>query len=59
MLAPYSPPCGRQLLINFDPNRATGFGAHWHTSGDTMGVISKETLRAVGETVATTLRGDI
>lgn len=46
-------------IINFDPNRATGFGAHWHTSGDTMGVISKETLRAVGETVATTLRGDI
>ena len=46
-------------IINFDPNRATGFGAHWHTSGDTMGVISKETLRAVGETVATTLREDI
>ena len=46
-------------IINFDPNRATGFGAHWHTSADSMNVIHIETLRAVGETVATTIREDI
>ena len=46
-------------IINFDPNRATGFGAHWHTSADNMNVIHMETLRAVGETVATTIREDI
>ncbi len=46
-------------FINFDPNRATGFGAHWHTSADNMNVIHMETLRAVGETVATTIREDI
>mgnify|MGYP002887019914 CR=1 FL=1 len=46
-------------IINFDPNRATGFGAHWHPSADNMNVIHMETLRAVGETVATTIREDI
>jgi glutamine cyclotransferase-related protein len=46
-------------IINFAPNRATGFGAHWHTSADNMNVIHIETLRAVGETVATTIREDI
>ena len=46
-------------IINFDPNRSTGFGAHWHTSADNMNVIHIETLRAVGETVATTIREDI
>ena len=43
-------------IINFDPTRATGFGSHWHTTHDDMNIISIETLRAVGETVSTTIR---
>lgn len=43
-------------IINYDPNRDTGFGAHWHTSGDGLGVIDRTTLQAVGQTVLTTLR---
>ena len=46
-------------IINFDPTRPTGFGAHWHTTADDMNIISRETLRAVGETVATTVREDL
>ena len=39
-------------IINFDPNNSPyGFGAHWHTLGDNMNVIDKETLKAVGQTV--------
>lgn len=46
-------------IINFDPTRSTGFGAHWHTTADDMNIISRETLRAVGETVATTIREEL
>lgn len=46
-------------IINFDPNRPTGFGAHWHTMGDNMNVILKETLQAVGETVRTALHEEL
>lgn len=38
-------------VINFSAEGT--FGKHWHTHADDMSVISKETLRAVGETVAT------
>lgn len=38
-------------IINYDPNTSTGFGAYWHTHGDNLDNISKETLKAVGETV--------
>lgn len=38
-------------IINYDPNTPTGFGSHWHTHGDNLDNISKETLKAVGETV--------
>ena len=34
------------------------FGAFWHTHDDDMNIISKETLRAVGETVLTTILVD-
>lgn len=37
-------------IINYDP-AAESFGAHHHTTGDNMDIISKETLRAVGHTV--------
>ena len=36
-------------IVNYDPARSNGFGAHWHTHGDNMDVIDKEVLKAVGE----------
>jgi Zn-dependent M28 family amino/carboxypeptidase len=38
-------------IIDFDPNRENGFGDYWHTINDTMDAISKETMKAVGQTV--------
>lgn len=38
-------------IVNYDPARSNGFGAHWHTHGDNMDVIDKEVLKAVGETL--------
>lgn len=38
-------------IIQFDPNTPNGFGDYWHTVNDNMSMISKETLKAVGETV--------
>ena len=38
-------------IVNYAPDRATGFGAYWHTGGDTMDNIDRATLRAVGQTV--------
>ena len=46
-------------IINYDPTRSTGFGSHWHTHADELSIISTETLRAVGQTVATTLREEL
>jgi hypothetical protein len=45
-------------IINYDPESATGFGSHWHTDGDNLGVIEKETLGAVGETVLSVVYGE-
>jgi len=38
-------------IIQHDPNTPTNFGWYWHTSKDDMSNISKETLKAVGQTV--------
>lgn len=38
-------------IINRTRRTASGFGAHWHTHDDNMGIIDKLTLQAVGETV--------
>jgi hypothetical protein len=38
-------------IINHSPDSNTGFGDYWHTLNDTMDNISKETLKAVGQTV--------
>ena len=38
-------------IINYDPACDTGFGDFWHTTGDTMDVIDRATLTAVGQTV--------
>ena len=38
-------------IIHFDPQSENGFGHYWHTMNDNMDNISKDTFRAVGETV--------
>ena len=38
-------------IIQHDPNSDSGFGWYWHTTSDNMDNISKETLKAVGQTV--------
>lgn len=43
-------------IINYDQRNPKGFGNHWHTHGDNLNIIDKQTLKAVGETVATVLR---
>lgn len=42
-------------IIDFNPNSETGFNATWHTTNDDMSHISKATLQAVGQTVATVI----
>lgn len=37
-------------IINYDPVKGS-FGDFWHTQADNMEIISRETLKAVGETV--------
>ena len=38
-------------IIHTDPNSSTGFGSYWHTLDDNMTNVSKETLKAAGQTV--------
>ena len=38
-------------IIHYDPQSGSGFGSYWHTLNDNMNHISKDTFRAVGETV--------
>lgn len=38
-------------IIQYDKDSDTGFGWYWHTIKDDMSNISKETLKAVGQTV--------
>lgn len=38
-------------IIHYDSNTDSGFGWYWHTTKDDMSNISKETLKAVGQTV--------
>lgn len=38
-------------IINYDPTSEKGFAEYWHTQNDNMQNISKETLKAVGQTV--------
>lgn len=38
-------------IIQHDPRTPSNFGWYWHTSKDDMSNISKETLKAVGQTV--------
>lgn len=38
-------------IIHYDPNGIGPFWEHWHTHGDTMEVIDRATLAAVGQTL--------
>ncbi|GAP71778.1 aminopeptidase Y [Candidatus Symbiothrix dinenymphae] len=38
-------------IIQNDPHAPKGFGDYWHTTNDTMNQVSKETMRAVGQTL--------
>lgn len=38
-------------IIQYDPNTESGFASYWHTTKDDMRNVSKETLKAVGQTV--------
>lgn len=38
-------------IIHQDKNSQTGFGWYWHTTKDNMDNVSKETLKAVGQTI--------
>jgi hypothetical protein len=38
-------------IIDYSPTSGSGFVPSWHTTGDTMGTIDKNSLRMVGETL--------
>jgi Zn-dependent M28 family amino/carboxypeptidase len=38
-------------IIQYDPDTPTGFGYYWHTLNDNMDAVSKETQKAVGQTL--------
>jgi hypothetical protein len=38
-------------IINYDTGNTNGFASHWHTHKDNMDIISRETLKAVGQTI--------
>ncbi|MBN2165659.1 MAG: M28 family peptidase [Marinilabiliaceae bacterium] len=38
-------------IIQYEANSLTSFGAYWHTHNDTMDIIDKNTLKAVGQTL--------
>ena len=42
-------------IIHHDPATGTKFFRHWHTHGDDLSVIDKNTLKAVGQTVLTVI----
>ena len=42
-------------IIDYKPQNGTGFAEWWHTQQDDMRNINRQTLKAVGETVITTI----
>jgi len=38
-------------IIYLDKSSATGFAPHWHTTLDNMNIVSRETMKAVGQTL--------
>lgn len=45
-------------IIHHDPSTRSGFYKYWHTLGDNMQVIDRQTIMAVGQTVLTTVYGE-
>ena len=45
-------------IIEFDPSSKNKFNKHWHTHGDDLNNISKQTLKAVGQTVMHVIYND-
>lgn len=45
-------------IIQHDPSTSSGFYQYWHTTNDKLKWISKETLKAVGQTVLTAVRSE-
>ena len=45
-------------IIEYDNNTQSGFFEHWHTHGDDMSNIDKNTLKAVGQTVVSVIYGE-
>jgi hypothetical protein len=45
-------------IIDYDDNRASGFPASWHTVGDTLDKIDRNTLAVVGRTVLAVIYGE-
>lgn len=45
-------------IIHLNPDRANGFGSHWHTINDTMENIDKSVLKVVGQTVLAVIYAD-
>ena len=45
-------------IINVSTETPSGFGPHWHTHNDDMGIIDARTLRAVGQVVLAVLFGE-
>lgn len=45
-------------IIQHDPSTSSGFYMYWHTTNDKLKWISKNTLKAVGQTVLTTVRSE-
>ncbi len=43
-------------IIDYNHRRPNGFGDYWHTHDDDLSLISRKTLKAVGETVLTVIR---
>ncbi len=42
-------------IVHFEPQSEKGFGSYWHTLNDNMDNISKDTFKAVGETILYTI----
>jgi len=45
-------------IIQHDPSTSSGFYQYWHTTNDKMKWISKNTLKAVGQTILTVVRSE-
>jgi len=45
-------------IIQYDHTTSTRFGSYWHTHQDNMDIISRQTLKAVGQTIVAVIYGE-